>query len=141
MSLPDIDPSKFRPEGVGEYVLAVERTRDVWGDLLGMREWVPERQREHAGRLLQVTLRHNGRLVGHVRMRLGRAPGAALVAEQECLHLVPEHRGDFLAMKLSHFAQRVCRMLGAQEIRANSKLNNNADALRAAWASAQGNRP
>jgi hypothetical protein len=85
---------------------------------------------ERAGRLLQVTCRHQGTLVGHIRMFLHRSTHTqTLFAEEDTLYLAPAHRGGMTAIRMIEYVEKCLSMLGVREIRANSKLSNRADVL------------
>lgn len=143
-----IDTAQFHPEGMGEYVIQAEPFAQLlpeltplheahWQETENWRAGIPMNpnyeaicERERLGRLLQVTLRHNGTLVGHLRMYLNESLHTqTLYAEEDTLYITPEHRGGFLAIKMIRWMERCVRTLGVREIRANSKLVNRVDVL------------
>jgi GNAT superfamily N-acetyltransferase len=152
-----IDLAPFAPQPItdGDYVVAAERFRDIVAELhpLHVAHFAEtERYRrglplvpdydalvddERAGGLLQFTLRHRGALVGNLRMyiRCSRHTSTLFAtredvrSHEDTLYVAPEHRGGFLAMSLLRYAEQCLRKLGVIEIRANSKLVNNADVL------------
>jgi hypothetical protein len=86
---------------------------------------------ERAGRLIQFTVRDEaGTLVGNLRMYVGvsRHTGTKF-AHEDTLYLKPEVRGGFAALTLMRFAEGALLAIGVREIRADSKLVNNADVL------------
>lgn len=143
-----IDVGMFAPEVHGDYRIAVERFSAVLPELHRLHEhhWLEtERHRngltldpdyaameasERAGRMLQFTVRKDGALVGNLRMYLATSRHTkTLVAHEDTLYLEPVARGGFLAMHLLRYAERALLRLGVVEIRADSKLVNNADVL------------
>ena len=150
MATPDlsIDPAKF---GSAEHVgltICAERMRDVLDELhpLHQAHWLETDKHRHglplapaydlmladerAGRLLQFTARDGAELVGNLRMYLGvsRHSGTKFATE-DTLYLAPKARGGFTALALMRFAERALLSIGVREIRADSKLVNNAGAL------------
>lgn len=140
-----IDPSEIPVEAHGETVLAVERFRDVVGELhaLHVMHWgETERARHHmamdpaydvlideerTGRLLQVTARRRGRLIGHVRMYLRDDRHVKIrVAVEDALFVVPEVRGGSTAVRLVRYTEKVLGFLGVAEVRCTAKLVNRA---------------
>lgn len=143
-----IDPSNFQPLMRDDYCVRVESFRETYRelDVLHRAHWLetehhrhgialnPDYEamcmRERAGRLLQVTARHRGELVGQLRMFIGPSLHTqTTVAEEDALYVAPEHRGTWLAMKLIRYAEDCLIALGVNEIRANSKTANRADVL------------
>lgn len=87
-------------------------------------------QRERTGGMLQFTLRHEGELVGNLRMYLGTSMHTGTkFAEEDTLYIAPEHRGGYTAMRMLRYAEEVLLQIGVREIRADSKLVNGADRL------------
>lgn len=144
------DPAQFASVVSGDYRIQVERLADVLSELHPLHEqhWrETERHRhgiallpdypamlarERSGRLLQFTVRdRDGHLVGHCRMYLGNSlHTCTLFAEEDTLYLMPQHRGGFLAIHLLRYVERVLvDQFNVREIRADSKLVNNADVL------------
>lgn len=145
------DPKRFEPHAVGDHVIAVERLSDVLQEMhtLHHEHWQETEKHRHgfamapdyaamladerAGRMIQFTVRelHEMRLVGNLRMYVGvsRHTGT-LFAQEDTLYITPAHRGGFLAMHMMRYAERVLvEQLGVREIRADSKVINNADVL------------
>ncbi len=87
---------------------------------------------ERAGGLIQFTVRTEAQreLVGNLRMYVGtsRHTGTKF-GQEDTLYLSPSVRGGFAALTLMRFAERALLSLGVREIRADSKLINNADTL------------
>ncbi len=145
------DPARFAPLVLGEHVVQVERMADILDELhaLHLEHWQETEKhrhglplspdypamltRERAGRLLQFTARSlvDGALVGQCRMYLGTSLHTrTLFAQEDTLYLRPAHRGGFLAVHLLRYVERVLvDDIGVREIRADSKLVNNADVL------------
>lgn len=149
--MPDlsIPLEQFQPAAVtGGYVLAVERFADVLEELKplhaehfaeteGHRHDLPldpdydaMAADDRAGRLLQFTVRHDGALVGGLRMYvLLSRHTKTLFAEEDTLFITPAHRGGLLGLKLLRYAEQCLVQIGVREIDANSKLVNGADVL------------
>lgn len=143
-----IDPAQFAPLRYGSYTVRAESFRTVLPDLKELHRihWLETEKhrhgldlapdydamaaRERAGRLLQFTVRHGGAIVGHLRMYLAESLHTRTIfAEEDTLFLLPAHRGGMLAIALMRYAESVLRIVGAREIRADSKLINKADVL------------
>jgi hypothetical protein len=145
------DPKRFAAMVVGDYVIQVERLKDIQTEMHAMHceHWLETEKHRHgitlnpdyaamladerAGRLIQFAVRELAEmtLVGNLRMYLGlsRHTGT-LFAQEDTLYIAPAHRGGFLSMHLLRYAEAVLvDQLGAQEIRADSKLVNNASVL------------
>lgn len=143
-----VNIEQFEPLVKGEYVIQAERFRQVldelhplhvdhWHETEKYRAGIPLNpdyeamaDRERWGQLLQITARRDGVLVGHVRMYIHRSLHTqTLFGEEDTLYLDPVHRGGFVALALMRYAERCLLALGIREIRANSKVSNNADVL------------
>lgn len=146
-----INPGDFEPVVVNDYVIKVERLSEIlpelhalhavhWGETEKHRHGLPlapdyqgMQYAERTGRLIQFTVRSviESRLVGGLRMYLGTSMHTGtLFAEEDTLFLMPAHRGGFLAIHLLRYAERVLvDQIGVREIRADSKVINNADVL------------
>lgn len=143
-----VDLSPIAAEEWGGFVIRCERFEQVLPELepLHAQHWLEtERHRhglelrpnlgaivaaERAGRLVQFTVRRDGALVGHLRMYLGVSLHTSTrFAEEDTVFIRSDWRGGFLAVRLLRYAERVLRQLGVREIRADSKLINNADVL------------
>lgn len=142
------DPASFGAIEHGEYRIGVERFADVIGELhaLHVEHWketerhrhglelnpdyIAMAARERASRCIQFTVRHQGVLVGNLRMWIGVSLHTQTrYASEDTLFLLPAHRGSFLVMALIRFAEGALRSIGIHEIRVSSKLVNNADVL------------
>lgn len=149
-AVPDesVDVSKYEPLAYKDCVIRLEKFADVlpelhplhvlhWGETERHRHGLKMRPdyeqmalRERRGRLVQVTARKAGVLVGHLRMLLCTSVHTQTeYGEEDTLFIAPEHRGGFLVMQMMRYAEGVLLDLGALEIRANSKLVNRADVL------------
>lgn len=143
-----IDPRGFGKQVHGDYVIQAERFKDVLDELhpLHVQHWSETEKHRHGlalnpdyiamaamermGRCIQFTVRHQGALVGNLRMYLGVSLHTQTrYASEDTLYLAPEHRGSFLVMALIRFAEGALRSMGITEIRVNSKVVNNADVL------------
>lgn len=146
-----IDPGRFEPVVVWDYTIQVERLSGILGEMHSLHQvhWAETEKHRHglpldpdykgmqyaerAGRLLQFTVRTvaDRQLVGGLRMYLGTSMHTnTLFAEEDTLFLLPAHRGGFLAIHLLRYAERVLvDQVGVREIRADSKVINNADVL------------
>lgn len=142
------DPAQFGSEARGEYTIQAERFKDILPELheLHLEHWKETEKhrhglemnpdydgflaRERAGNLIQFTVRHDGKLVGNLRMFVSKSMHTqTLYANEDTLFLSPQHRGGFLVMALIRFAEKSLRGIGIREIRVNSKLVNKADVL------------
>lgn len=150
LSTPDEgrDPATFGALDWNGYVIAVERVSDIVDELHPLHEahWLETEKYRHgltlnpdytrycaierAGGLIQFTVRSRGSLVGNMRMFVANSLHTqTLVATEDTIFLLPEHRGGFLVMALLQFAERALTSMGIREIRSNSKLVNRADVL------------
>lgn len=87
-------------------------------------------ERERAGSLVQIVARKDGQITGHFRFFLGESVHTStLFAEEDTLYIRPEYRGGFLWAALLSYAERIAADMGAIELRANSKVTNNAAVL------------
>lgn len=88
-------------------------------------------ERERTGGMVQFTARQGSRLVGNCRMYVSTSRHTGrLVAEEDTLFLLPECRKGFGALKFLRYVERcLIEIVGAQEIRANSKIVNKAHRL------------
>lgn len=139
---------RFDPVHSSGFVIQAERLRDILAELHPLHEqhwretekhraglpldpdYAGMLQREREGRLLQVTLRKDGVLVGNLRMYLGTSiHSGTTFAEEDTLYIAPDYRGGYTAMRMMKFAECCLLALGVREIRADSKLVNNADKL------------
>jgi hypothetical protein len=145
------DPKRFAAMVVGDYVIQVERLKDILDEMhqLHVPHWQEtERHRhgipldadypamladERAGRLIQFTVRdlRDMALAGNLRAYLLMSRHTrTLFAQEDTLFIAPAHRGGFLSMRLLDYAEHILvEHLGVREIRADSKLVNRADAL------------
>lgn len=89
------------------------------------------RDRERQGTLVQFTARSNGKLVGNLRMYLATSVHTgSKIAEEDTFFLLPECRKGFIAIRFLQYVEEcLVRILGVREIRANSKIVNNAHRL------------
>lgn len=144
-----IDPAQFEPEIFGTYTIRAERFVEIFEELepIHAEHWQETEKhrhglalnpnydllfaRERAGQLLQFVARAaDGSIAGHVRMYLGTSVHTStLFAEEDTLFMRPQHRGGYLVVRLLRYAERALRRVGAREIRADSKLLNDADVL------------
>jgi GNAT superfamily N-acetyltransferase len=154
-----VDTAAITPERYGPYIIAAERFSEIVGELheLHVAHWRETEKHRHGlplnpdyagmaeherrGQLIQFTVRHQGALVGNLRVYLGVSahsgtPFAVFpvrtrqpASEEDTLYISPEHRGGFLAMAMLRYAERVLISLGMREIRADSKVINKAGVL------------
>lgn len=152
-----IDLTLFHPRVLADgYVIAAEKFADCLEELkpLHERHWAETEQYRHglalkpnyegmlaferAGQLLQITVRHQGKLVGGIRMFVTSSwHSENMVASEDTLFILPEHRNgaSWLAMKLLRYTVSCLEVLRDArneeviEIDANSKLINRADVL------------
>lgn len=143
-----INPLKFGSVEKNGYMIQAERFADILSEIhpLHLAHWQEtERHRhglmmipdyksllddERAGKLIQFTVRKDGELVGNLRIYLGKSRHtSSKFATEDTLYLKPEHRGGMTAIALMRFAEGALLSIGVREIRADSKLINNADVL------------
>lgn len=88
-------------------------------------------ERERAGGLVQFTARSDGQLIGNLRMYVGKSLHTGnLFAEEDTFFLLPEYRKGFTALSFLRYAEEsLVQIVGVREIRANSKVVNNAHRL------------
>lgn len=78
---------------------------------------------ERAGLMLQFTARHDGKLVGNIRMYLfDDMHTQTLAAKEDTFFLLPEARKGAVAIKFWKFMEDSLRQLGVREIRTDSKV-------------------
>lgn len=142
------DPAGFESMTYGDYVFAVERLRDIVSEIHPLHEahfLETEKHRlgfgldvnypyyleaERDGRLLQLTLRVAGKLVGNIRMFVGKSlHTGTLYATEDTFYVLPEYRKGIMAVRFWQYMERAMRQLGALEIRTDSKTLNRADRL------------
>lgn len=144
-----IDPVQFGVLFKGGLLFRAERMRDIVDELhpLHQAHWLETEKHRHglplapdyaamladeqAGRLIQFTVRtESHELVGNLRMYVGvsRHTGTKF-AHEDTLYLAPRVRGGFAAVHLMRFAEASLIAAGVREIRADSKLVNNAGVL------------
>jgi hypothetical protein len=139
----------FTPTVHGEYVIQVERFRDIQEELHPLHvlhyaeterhrrgialapKYDRVRAMERAGCVVQFTARRHGELAAQLRLYLSESVHtASVVASEDALFLAPAHRPNaFLMIALLRYAEQVLIDLGAHEIHANSKKVNNAAVL------------
>lgn len=144
-----IDPEQFDPLRWGDYTISVERFEEVLPELhpLHVQHWQETEGHRHglvldpdyfamraddaAGELVQIVVRHNSEIVGHVRLYLKESRHTqTLIGQEDTLYVAPEHRNvGLMPVALLRYAECVLRALGAREVRADSKLVNRADVL------------
>lgn len=143
-----IDLRSFGTQQRGDYLIGAERFEDVlpelhalhvqhWGETEAWRhrlalnpDYAAMAAMDRAGRCIQFTVRHQGALVGNLRIFIHTSLHTQTkFASEDSLFISKEHRGGFLAMALIRFAERALMVLGIDEIRINSKLVNKADVL------------
>lgn len=144
-----VDPQRFESLEADGFTIQVESVRAILEELKPLHEahwretelyrhginFNPDYEglawRERAGGAVQFTVRKEGVLVGQLLMYLITSPHTQTrVSEEDCLFIVPEHRGTFIVMKLLRYAERVLTLIqGPHLIRTSSKLVNRADVL------------
>lgn len=150
VAVPDarINPLKFGSVEKNGYVIQAESFADILMEIhpLHLAHWQETERHRHglmmipdyksllddefAGKLIQFTVRKDGELVGNLRMYLGKSRHtSSKFATEDTLYLKPEHRGGMTAIALMRFAEGALLSIGVREIRADSKLINNADVL------------
>lgn len=143
-----INPGLFSEELFQGYVIRVELLADIikeihplhllhWEETEKYREGVamstdyePLLTAERAGKMLQFVVRHNGALVGNLRLYLFKSAHTGLLsASEDTLFIHPEHRIPWLALRLMRYAERALRACGVHDYTVDSKLANGSDAL------------
>lgn len=151
-----LDPARFAPRGYGGLVFAAESFRAILPELeplhaahfaetekhLSGVELAPDytymAERERLGQLLQFTARAAGRLVGNLRVYLGKSTHTGhRFAEEDTIYLLPEARLPGVADAFMDYAEDVLAGIGVQEARADTKLVN----LAGKWLCRRGYRP
>lgn len=143
-------PEQFGIITKGGLVYQAERLRDVLAELepLHQAHWLETEKHRHglplapdyeamlademAGRLIQFTVRTEAQreLVGNLRVYVGTSRHSGTkFGQEDTLYLAPHVRGGFAALTLMRFAEQALLSIGVREIRADSKLVNNADVL------------
>lgn len=141
-----VDISSVTPYRVGGYVLAPVRGREVLDDLkhLHRRHWDetevhrhnlqmnPDYARglelEQQGRYLLLAAIHmdSGEMVGNYGLYLTRSMHTQkLMATEDTLYILPEHRKGRLGVAMIRYAESVLRQLGVEELNVSVKLVNN----------------
>lgn len=143
-----IDPAIFGQQEYRGYVFAAERLADIVQEIHPLHEahfLETEKHRlgfgldvnypyylacEKAGNLIQFTLRHDGALVGNIRMFLATSLHTGTrYATEDTFFILPAHRQGFLAIRFWQFVEKSVVALGVREIRTDSKLLNKVDRL------------
>lgn len=143
-----IEPNQFDVLWSGGFSFQAERLCDILDEmhLLHVMHWQEtEKHRhglplnpdylsmladEHAGRMVQFTVRRDGALVGGLRMYVAVSRHSqTLKAIEDTLYIAPTARGGMTAITLMRYAESALLRLGVREIEADSKLVNKADVL------------
>lgn len=136
-----IDLSQFAPQACGSLVFAAERGADILPELHALHEahWSetegyqqpmnPDYARgialEQQGRMLQLTARAGGALVGNIRMYLARSMHTQrLIAEEDTVYIVPAYRGGRSALRFIQYMEAAMRQLGVSLIFMDDKIAN-----------------
>jgi hypothetical protein len=144
------DPASFEPRAYGGLVFQVESFRDILPELedLHQQHFAETEQhlrgvalnpnytymanRERNGTLIQFTARAaDGTLAGNLRMYLGESLHTGRqFAEEDTFYLLPEYRKGATALSFLRYAEEaLVGMVGVVEVRANSKIVNQAHRL------------
>lgn len=144
-----VDPARFEPATHGAVVIGVERFEQALAELhpLHLAQWQETERYRHAagffpdyeaiewssrcGLLVQFTAREAGRLIGHLRVYIGKSRHTGqFFAQEDTLFVVPENRNSLLGIWLMRYAEKaLVGVLGVREIRFDSKASNKADVL------------
>lgn len=140
-----IDLRQFAPRKCGRLVFAAERAIAILAELevLHQAHWketeayhqdipmAPDLAAgladEQAGRLIQFTARHEGRLVGNIRMYVnGRSRHTSLpLASEDTVYLLPEFRGGLYAVRFIQYMEECLAQLHeVTEVYMDDKLAN-----------------
>jgi hypothetical protein len=87
---------------------------------------------ERRGGLIQFTCRdfHTGRLVGNIRVFIGKSlHTGTLYATEDTFYVLPEYRLGFAALRFWQFMEDCVQSIGVREIRTDSKVVNNVHRL------------
>lgn len=140
-----IDLDQFAPRVCGSLVFAAERLIDILDEIepLHRAHWAETEAYfegramdpdiaagvvdEQAGRLIQFTARHEGKLVGNIRMYVGgtsrhtRKP----IASEDTVYLTPEFRGGRHALRFLQYMEDCLAQLHEEtEVYMDDKLAN-----------------
>lgn len=139
-----VDFALIPPRTCGRLVFAPERILDILPelDILHRAHWKetegyyrgqkmnPDYEAgladEQAGKLLQLTARHQGVLVGNIRMYLhakSRHTGLPFAAE-DTVYLLPEFRGGLYALRFLEYMEDCMWALGMKGIYMDDKIAN-----------------
>jgi hypothetical protein len=139
-----IDLRLFLPKASGSMVFAAERFIDVARELepLHAAQWAEtEKYRdgtemrpdigagmvdEMNGKLLQVTVRRDGELIGHMRWYVNmrsRHTGRSM-AHEDTIYIKPEYRCGRAALRLLQYAESCLRILRIEEAFLDDKVDN-----------------
>ena len=142
---------EFAPQRCASLMFAAEPFADVLSELHLMHQehWSETERHRHglklnpdyecmladaaAGRLIQFTARHEGKLVGNLRVYLGRSRHTQTVfGSEDTLYLTPLHRRGRNAMRFVQYAEKCLASMGVAEVRCNAKtVNRTSDFLQA----------
>jgi hypothetical protein len=136
-------PAKFGQREYKGYTFQCERMGDILDDLhllhkshfeeteihrLGFGldpnyEYMQDMERQ--GKMIQFTARHEGKLVGNIRMYVQQSlHTGTLYASEDTFYMLPEHRKGFTALRFWQFMEESVRAIGVREIRTDSKVIN-----------------
>lgn len=140
-----IDLDQFQPRTCGSIVFAAERLLDILDEIEPLHEahWMETEHHyqgtvkkpdigagladEQAGRMIQFTARHEGRLVGNMRMYVGgtsRHTGRPMATE-DTIFLLPEFRGGIRAVRFMQYVEDCLAQLHEEtEVYMDDKLAN-----------------
>lgn len=143
-----IDLTQFESQEYKGYTIQAERMADILPELHALHEahyletetyragiaMNPDYQAmlrtERAGKLLQVTARHGGVLVGNMRVYMQESLHTQTpICTEDTFFVMPEHRGGFLAVRMWQYTERAVIALGVREIYFDSKTVNRADSM------------
>lgn len=138
-----VDVTQFAPKQVGSYTIQAERFLDVldqirvlheahWKETEGYRHGLPFNpdygyflEKDASGEYLLFTVRKDGHLVGNFGLFLNTSHHTQeLVASEDTLFILPEHRVGRLYFRFSEYVDEACQTLGVSELRTSTKLSN-----------------
>jgi GNAT superfamily N-acetyltransferase len=140
-----IDLAQLQPRTCGRLTFAAERFAHIREELEplhaqhlseteGYHRGIPLRPAYAAilvdeldGRLLQLTARDGGRLVGNLRLYLSVSRHTSQrIATEDTIYLLPEYRGGRNAQRFIQFAEDCLRALDVSEVYLDTKHSNQA---------------
>ena len=138
-----IDVHQFAPQTCGRLTFRAEHLVDILDEIAPLHEahyretegyhrGIPLRPNiaaaladERRGRLLQLTARHDGRLVGNFRLYVTDSRHTSrLIAVEDTIYLLPEYRIGRNGLRFVQYMEACVRLLGVSEVYLDDKVAN-----------------